>query len=352
MFFRVKNMAQSTNLYTNNPSPIAVGRIKFDISQIESERDIIANEGIYYHFSTDGKIDTNYHQLIIGPEDSPYQGGFYLFKAQFPDNYPFSPMTMKTLTQGENVRKHPNLYVCGKCCFSFLGTWSGPPWTPCNNPRSVSVSMRSVMTPFPLENEPGYEDIQKKKSLHTKYAELINWFNIKHAVCGVVENLDDKDMAYGLFKNDIIKQFIKNYSYYISTAEKLLKYETNLIETYGTSLVNSPVYRFSIQFDVKNVVERLKKLYCVYSSSENNIVNSLSVTCESIDKSKQNDEIVINTQQDVNKEAKPKKIKKTPSQKASQFEVGYKLKSENDGCMYEVYKTNGKTSQMRWKKCK
>ena len=110
MFFRVKNMAQSTNLYTNNPSPI-VGRIKFDISQIESERDIIANEGIYYHFSTDGKIDTNYHQLIIGPEDTPYQGGFYLFKAQFPDNYPFSPMTMKTLTQGENVRKHPNLYV-------------------------------------------------------------------------------------------------------------------------------------------------------------------------------------------------------------------------------------------------
>ena len=98
-------MAQSSNLYTNNPSPIAIGRIKFDISQIESEKDIIANEGIYYNFSTNGKIDTNYHQLIIGPEDSPYQGGFYLFKAQFPDNYPFSPMTMKTLTQGENVRK-------------------------------------------------------------------------------------------------------------------------------------------------------------------------------------------------------------------------------------------------------
>ena len=125
--------------------------------------------------------------------------------------------------------------------------------------------MRSVMTPFPSENEPGYEDIQKKKTLHTKYAELINWFNIKHAVCGVVENLDNKDMAYGLFKNDIIKQFIKNYSYYISTAEKLLKYETSLIETYGNSVVNSPVYRFSIQFDVKNVVERLKKLYCVYT---------------------------------------------------------------------------------------
>ena len=194
--------------------------------------------------------------------------------------------------------------------FLIFGNMEWSSLTPCNNPRSVSVSMRSVMTPFPSENEPGYEDIQKKKTLHTKYAELINWFNIKHAVCGVVENLDNKDMAYGLFKNDIIKQFIKNYSYYISTAEKLLKYETSLIETYGNSVVNSPVYRFSIQFDVKNVVERLKKLYCVYSPSENNIVNTLSVTCESVDEPKQDDEIVINTQQDVNKEAKPKRLKR------------------------------------------
>ena len=116
---------------------------------------------------------------------------------------------------------------------------------------------------------------------------MINWFNIKHAVCGVVENLDNKDMAYGLFKNDIIKQFIKNYSYYISTAEKLLKYETNLIETYGTSLVNSPVYRFSIQFDVKNVVERLKKLYCIYAPGGDSINTSLSdnkMICEGDDK--------------------------------------------------------------------
>ena len=81
-------------------------------------------------------ISTHYYQLLMGLKNSPYECGFYVFKGQFPDNYPFKPMTMKSLTQGGNVRKHPNFYVCGKCCFSFLGTWSGPPWTPCQNSKS------------------------------------------------------------------------------------------------------------------------------------------------------------------------------------------------------------------------
>ena len=49
------------------------GRIKFDISQIRNDKDVIADEGIYYCFDTENDISTHY-QLIIGPEDSPYQG--------------------------------------------------------------------------------------------------------------------------------------------------------------------------------------------------------------------------------------------------------------------------------------
>jgi len=29
--------------------------------------------------------------LIIGPPDTPYEGGYYLFKFIFPSDYPFSP---------------------------------------------------------------------------------------------------------------------------------------------------------------------------------------------------------------------------------------------------------------------
>ena len=80
--------------------------------------------------------------MLIGPEDSPYVGGFYTFDAQFPTNYPYFPMTAKTRTQGGSLhlKASLNLYVNGKCCFSFLGTWSGPPWTACQNPETVAVS--------------------------------------------------------------------------------------------------------------------------------------------------------------------------------------------------------------------
>ena len=345
-------MSSGTNIYNDNPSPIAVGRIKFDISQIRNDKDIIANEGIYYCFDTENNISTHYHQLIIGPEDSPYHGGFYLFKAQFPDNYPFKPMTMKTLTQGEKVRKHPNLYVCGKCCFSFLGTWQGPPWTPCNNPRSVGVSMRSVMTPFPLENEPGYEDIKKRQSLHTRYADLISWFNIKHAVCEVMENIDNEDMSYKLFKNDIIYQFNKNFNYYISYTKKLLKYEEDLIKNYGNSYVKSPVYGFSIEYNVKSTISKLEILYSKYSNFDS--LNPKVVENKCAESQPKSDEIQVNNVVDKPKENKPKskKTKKTPNESASKFEIGYKMISQNDKCMYEVYQTKGTTLQKRWKKCK
>ena len=163
--------------YKDNPTPIAINRINFDIKQIEDSKDTLSIEGLYFNFDNEsGDISTKYKMLIIGPADSPYEGGFYLFNSQFPDQYPFHPMTMKTCTQGGGVRKHPNLYTCGKCCFSFLGTWSGPPWTACQNPKTVAASIRSVMTEYPLENEPGWEKIKDERQ--KSYARLISYFNI------------------------------------------------------------------------------------------------------------------------------------------------------------------------------
>lgn len=388
-------MATTTNNYTNNPSPIALGRIKFDMNQINSEKDIIANEGIYFNFSEDKQINTVYHKLIIGPEDSPYQGGFYAFQGQFPNNYPFTPMTMKTLTQGENVRKHPNLYVCGKCCFSFLGTWSGPPWTPCNNPRSVAISMRSVMTKFPLENEPSYEDITQKKILHQKYADLIKWFNIKHAVYGVLCKIDEEPYSY--FKKDIISVFIKNIAYYNSVLESLFTYPDKLRKKYTTEETNnlqnnsiltkddiykkytnmsvleekSPVYRFSIKYNVDEVYTKLNILYKKYSDApiikniqeiefsgqnleDSSVISPKDITVNTInvvnnlEQDTHDTSIIVNETQTVKtNNVKKQYIKKTPKKKASLFEEGYTLVSENDNCMYKVISIkNGK----RWKK--
>lgn len=247
-------MPPPQHIYTNKPNNIAATRIQFDMDQIEKDQNILHNEQIYFKFNTDGNIDTNYHQMFVGPSDTPYSGGFYIFKAQFPDIYPFQPMKMESLTQGDEVRKHPNLYRCGKCCFSFLGTWSGPPWTPCQNARTVASSMKSVLTKMPLENEPGFENINEKKNVHEKYAYLIGYFNLKYAVCNILENIDSGPNIY--FKDKILDFFRKNYDKYILELDKYAKDNGKKI--------TSPVYRFSLVIDTVELRKRFINLQKKY----------------------------------------------------------------------------------------
>jgi len=312
----------TNNIYTNSPNPIAINRINYDCKLIDDTKDVLDSEGIYFHFPRDeGKnISTHYYQLLMGPENSPYEYGFYVFKGQFPDNYPFKPMTMKSLTQGGNVRKHPNFYVCGKCCFSFLGTWSGPPWTPCQNSKNVAMSMRSVMTKYPLENEPGWENVNSRRTSHEQYAKLIAYFNVKHAVADIVSNIDTQ---FTYFKEPIIKNFIKNYQKYIDII-------TN-IDLKDLCEHKSPVYSFSIQVDKKALIQKLQTLFVKYSTDTTpKVVNSEPV------------------------EDKPIKKKPTskPKESASLYEKGYTFVTD-DNITYKVieYKRGDKI-QKRWYKCK
>ena len=278
----------SSATYNNTPERRAKTRIVYDVRKYDKERDIMAIEGLYFKFNmnnhTSGQVfSTKYSMLIVGPDDTPYEGGFYFFKAQFPDQYPFLPMKMKTMTQGENIRKHPNLYISGKCCFSFLGTWPGPPWTACQNPYTVGMSMRSVLTKNPIVNEPGWE---KKNDERTKlYEELVIYFNLRWAVVNIMENLS-RPLYYD-FKTAIEENFIKNYPKYLKQLESIYHHNNKTIK--------SPVYRFTIELKLDYVKEKLGEIY-------NNLVpGSIKVTGSSI---------------------KTKKVRKSPKEKASRFEEG------------------------------
>ena len=96
------------------------------------------------------------HALIIGPFDTPYEGGFFYFIINFPDDYPHQPPKAKLMTTGGGtVRFNPNLYANGKVCLSILGTWSGPSWSPVQSLSSVLLSIQSLMNEKPYHNEPG-----------------------------------------------------------------------------------------------------------------------------------------------------------------------------------------------------
>lgn len=62
------------------------------------------------------------HILVIGPSDTPYDGGLFYFFLKCPTNYPMQPPKIKLMTtDGGKVRFNPNFYKCGKLCVSILG---------------------------------------------------------------------------------------------------------------------------------------------------------------------------------------------------------------------------------------
>ena len=101
--------------------------------------------------------------MITGPEDTPYDGGCFIFDAFFPSGYPTAPPQLKfRTTGGGRVRFNPNLYKDGKVCLSLLGTWSGAKgemWDPvASTMLQVIVSIQSlILVNQPYFNEPGYE---------------------------------------------------------------------------------------------------------------------------------------------------------------------------------------------------
>src|SRR3546814_16142708 len=62
----------------------------------------------------DDTNNTVVHAIVTGPFETPYEGGFFYFVLNFPDDYPQSPPKVRLMTTaGGTVRFNPNLYADG-----------------------------------------------------------------------------------------------------------------------------------------------------------------------------------------------------------------------------------------------
>eukprot|EP00668_Euglena_longa_P005051 GGOE01005926.1.p1 GENE.GGOE01005926.1~~GGOE01005926.1.p1 ORF type:complete len:542 (+),score=189.74 GGOE01005926.1:179-1627(+) len=97
--------------------------------------------------------------MIVGPTDTPYANGCFIFDVFLPPTYPAEPPKVHLMTTHPTTRFNPNLYADGTVCLSLLGTWAGPGWVADTSTiLQVLVSIHAlIFVPDPYFNEPGYE---------------------------------------------------------------------------------------------------------------------------------------------------------------------------------------------------
>ncbi len=64
----------------------------------------------------------NWHAVIAGPENSPYEGGSFTVLLTFPDTYPFKAPDIKFVTK----IYHPNVSSAGAICAELIHATWGP----------------------------------------------------------------------------------------------------------------------------------------------------------------------------------------------------------------------------------
>lgn len=79
-----------------------------------------------------------WNATIIGPIDSPYSGGIFNLKIDFPKKYPFCPPKVKFITK----IYHPNIDNYGSICLDILKDQ----WSPALTTSKILLSICSLLT--------------------------------------------------------------------------------------------------------------------------------------------------------------------------------------------------------------
>lgn len=192
-------------------------------------------DDIYLHINHDN-IFVQY-AMIVGPVNTPYFGGFYIFKITYPTDYPQSPPHVVMITTNMKIRFNPNISECGKLYLSILDESS---WKPYMNIKLVLLSIQSLMTDTPLKNEPYYENMKEDNYKMVYYNNYITFYNYKFAIIEILNmiiSFKNSNNYIKYFTETIIIEFKKNY-------QKLLNDLNSYIITIGINEIKKNTIYF------------------------------------------------------------------------------------------------------------
>ncbi len=87
----------------------------------------------------------DWEATIIGPKDTPYEGGVFLISIHIPSDYPFKPPLCRFKTK----IFHPNINQTGQICLDILKSQ----WTPSLTISKVLLSLL-VLLDLPNPDDP------------------------------------------------------------------------------------------------------------------------------------------------------------------------------------------------------
>lgn len=207
-----------THTFMNNtPDTINMNLIYHQMNTLADEYTLI-NWGSGIFVAVDESRPYLFKFMIIGPPNTPYENGCFIFDV-FLNDFPNKPPKVTFITtDGGRVRFNPNLYNCGKVCLSLLGTWAGPGWEPNNSTIiQIVVSIQSmIFVDDPYCNEPG---LDKKAGTHASnsYNNEIRKQTHRVAIIDTLKNIDNN--RYQPFSEIIKAHFRIKKNHIVKTLE-------------------------------------------------------------------------------------------------------------------------------------
>jgi len=245
-----------------------IARLVQDVKNIMKDPVSLQKNGIYYMHDEEDILKG--YALIIGPENTPYYGGFYFFEFQYPYDYPHSPPKVSFKTNAENIRFNPNLYTNGRVCISLLNTWQGEQWTSCQTITTILLTLCTILCENPLLNEPG---ITSQHVDFQRYTNIIEYKNIDISILKIVNK--DKDVYlpfFDRFYSIVLTLFLEKSASILDILQSKVNQHPNL------ERIETTIYHIKVVLHYKkllddfkstlNIVEAKQK---VKSESENRV---------------------------------------------------------------------------------
>ncbi|CAF3834683.1 unnamed protein product [Adineta steineri] len=131
-------------------------------------------DGLEYCSATMIDNDIFHWQVfLIGPEDSPYEGGKFRLDVRIPRDFPLSPPKIRFKTK----IYHPNIHLTGDICINILQSQWNATWSI----ESLLSGIRSLLTDANSDDPYNARAALYYRENREKFDEIARWWTKKYA---------------------------------------------------------------------------------------------------------------------------------------------------------------------------